>query len=1055
MAKEERPELSRALDMPLVEHLRIEYGQRVVGFLRTAQDLLDSGLESPRLGEAVAYCLREAIGAILDSSSISKGGWNKVSREVVGAFEPLVGVRDLTSKSARGAFEELATRIKALEQFHQQASVADQQLDEILIHRTGFGPTPQARRRFKSLWERLNRDAHGDATIEDAQEMALEGFAVLRQIFMPPKVRHVEIERLAQISRPSRDDHSQVVELLGRPNDQRAFFEKVSSLAWFPLLYESGHLYPSKGERMWPLTFALRRFAADYPDETKDWIERLYTDRGQDPIVAETLLRTCTLMGEPGLGVVLQVVKDHPKQNDFVMFAASAVGEFASPKDQLVEEFADEILNREQVAWRDFKPLLKHFADGADRSNAARRIELICNKLRTVDPLDLDRFEVDIGGSVADVAQDPPYHSRAGVLMASLIEVLERARESLSSGRILDALQRLPSSLSRVSSWVLAESLGDDCVLSVAEVEKAIGARFPTGDDLRLIVRILEQCEPSLYINPWRDALGPAPTIEEVGRALSTYSIPRDWLRKRAWVALLPPESALNWSTTCDILESRYGQIARDDFDQPRAQVKATIVPSPISAEELGSLNPETAASRVEAWRPDQSAWPPAGAHELAHALRSVVAENPGEWVSNPLRIVTRLRHPTYVNAYLSALATAGSDHELPVDALLDVIQFVRTHPWEAEGLGSRSDFDDYDRDWRGTEQAAANLVRTLADSDADFGDRSEEVWDFLEAEVANKPEPSLIVSQSSGYDPHQSAINRPCTRALETVIHLLASECRRSGTVSTSRAIALFEPSLQLTGTDGAEHRSILAPRIEFFRDVLPEWTEEHLDLFFGSEAPDGLGQISFDECIKWSQPKAWLLKRYRKMLRDAVRRKVERALDFMLIAMFWNTPGYSIKENINFLAQHPDLVSPSGRIVARVARESDIPPPEHLRIAEEFWRAALKTGAPLGGFGWYSEVKALSDDTWAELTLRTLRKSHNRVQWGKGVIERLLTIPPTVTTLKILRLLVQEPSNELERVIIAKSASDFLCSAQDLNTTDEYHRLQTTFRERRLIKT
>ena len=119
--------------------------------------------------------------------------------------------------------------------------------------------------------------------------------------------------------------------------------------------------------------------------------------------------------------------------------------------------------------------------------------------------------------------------------------------------------------------------------------------------------------------------------------------------------------------------------------------------------------------------------------------------------------------------------------HELPVDALVDVIQLVRTHPvWD-----SGNDSTDHDKDWRRVEWAAVELIESLAASDADFGDRLTDVWDFLEAEATNLSEPSLILSQSTGYDPYQSARNRPCTRALDTAIHLLASEYRSSSTVS------------------------------------------------------------------------------------------------------------------------------------------------------------------------------------------------------------------------------------------------------------------------------
>ena len=240
--------------------------------------------------------------------------------------------------------------------------------------------------------------------------------------------------------------------------------------------------------------------------------------------------------------------------------------------------------------------------------------------------------------------------------------------------------------------------------------------------------------------------------------------------------------------------------------------------------------------------------------------------------------------------------------------------------------------------------------------------------------------------------------------------------------------------------------------PAIEFLLHALPAWTEARLDLFFGPDAPEDLGQHSFDQYIKWGQPKSQsrLLEKYRQMLRSAVEREVERSLDFLLISMLIETPGYSVTHNIDFLKQHPSLLSKSGRTIARLVNETDSPP-KHITIAEKFWRVALKTGSPLEGFGWFAEVKTLNDETWAELTLQTFKNSSDHVEWGKGVIERLMAMSPTETNLEIARRLLQGPSNEWERIIIAKQAPDFLLSAQHLDKTDEYRRLQTALREHR----
>ena len=213
----------------------------------------------------------------------------------------------------------------------------------------------------------------------------------------------------------------------------------------------------------------------------------------------------------------------------------------------------------------------------------------------------------------------------------------------------------------------------------------------------------------------------------------------------------------------------------------------------------------------IRQWRPDGDGWPYTGARRLAQALEDVVIGDIGEWTSDPLRIVTKLHHPTYINHYLTAIAKADGDCDLPINGLVDVIQLVRTRPWEAVPLSGNEEVG-YDRDWGGAERAAVDLVKALADSDVDFGDRSEEVWDFLAEAIQNRSDQPWS-RQGGERDPRQSAINRTSTRALETAIHLLASECRLSKTLSSERAIGLFEESLKLTGDEGADHRSILAP--------------------------------------------------------------------------------------------------------------------------------------------------------------------------------------------------------------------------------------------------
>lgn len=75
------------IDERLLAHLAVELrdpGRRAVEYLRTAGALLAGDLHaSPRLPETVAYCLREAMVALLDAAPAlpSPGRWRDRSRD--------------------------------------------------------------------------------------------------------------------------------------------------------------------------------------------------------------------------------------------------------------------------------------------------------------------------------------------------------------------------------------------------------------------------------------------------------------------------------------------------------------------------------------------------------------------------------------------------------------------------------------------------------------------------------------------------------------------------------------------------------------------------------------------------------------------------------------------------------------------------------------------------------------------------------------------------------------------------------------------------------------
>jgi len=347
-----------------------------------------------------------------------------------------------------------------------------------------------------------------------------------------------------------------------------------------------------------------------------------------------------------------------------------------------------------------------------------------------------------------------------------------------------------------------------------------------------------------------------------------------------------------------------------------------------------------------------------------------------------------------------------------------------------------------------GAEQAGVEVIKALADKDVGFGTRDDEAWTVLEAEARDRGESSGIISGAR--DPLDSAINRRCTRALDAALSFMAHEFRSMETIRPS-AFSLLEDVLHLEGADGAEHRAIIATRLGFLRYVAPEWVDEMADLLFGDDAPEGLAQVTADLAIKWSRPNRWLLEHYRHLVRNAVARDSDHALEHLMIAMLWGVPGYSIEDNISFLRQTPQEVSKAGETLGRLLRHGDADE-AHIALGVAFWDAAISTRAAeaLLGFGWFAEVERLDDETWARRTVASLEVAGGRIDWSHKVAERAACLAPSTTTLAIINSLVRGTSDEWDRRGNIERAVEVIRASDGLAETPEYERLRTTLLER-----
>ncbi len=1039
------------LDPDLIAHLRAEFGDtghQAAGFLQTALDLLSSNWETPRKHEAVAYCLREALLRILAKFGLQDGQeWRHLSRAVVNASETYKDAILVSGEGGQSALNALLRSVDDMKRFHDEASSRQNQVIRAIANRTGSRISEQsdAVRRHQQLLDRLNEGLHRQCCAADSLELWADTIAILRQLFLPPDKRHIELDKLAQLESPDNAAVEKVRGLLVTSNHLRYFMSRVVSFAWLELL--GSELSPPEPGTPWAGFSAVGKLGSSHPEEVTGWLGRLYRDCKSEPGKAWYVVRAALdLGGTAAIALVLEAVSTHPHDRALLLLGLWAV-ESVEPTEESVEHFADVMFNESswaQLPYRD--PVPERFVAGTNAENAQRRIRLLCFKLRAVSEDDptIDRLALFPNGSFDDYGFYRGQDDRVAAILGCLVSVLRQAREAVPVAGMLGLIEELHESLrSRLRSWILAKDSTVDESLMVDEIERSITRREPTGDDILLLDRIAEVCKSSDHLVQWSAAFGDPPSVEDVTTAIGVHQVLVEWRRAFAWLSVLPEGVAEDWSRVCDVLADTYGRLDRSALER-RSPMRVGSGRSPFSGEELSSRDPGDAARLICDWRPGPEDL--GGFWELARTLGAVVACDPAGWTSDPISIATELRHPIYIAHYVGALASLAADVEVSVDKMLDLVHLVTAHPWQAELLG-RNDFDR-DDGWRGVDRAAVDLIKALADADVDFGSRSDEVWTLLKIQVLRRDESSGF-SADHERDALTRAINRPCTLALEAVLSFMAYEFRRDGSVR-SEAIHTIESTLRLDGVDGEEHRAVLARRFPLLRHLLPEWVDANQSLLFGDEAPDGLGQPTVDQAIKWGHWNSWLLDNVREQIGDAVVREVDRALDHYLVGMLWECDGYRVTQVVDFLRSE-GLISEAAETLGRLLRRED-EPWNNINIAVEFWRECIdkNPGMSLYGFGLFSEIVGLDDETWVERTLATLRASGGRIKWAPLVAKRLVAAPPTKMGLEIMNLLVRNPINELERLGVSERASDYLSAAQGLTGTDEYQRLRTALLER-----
>lgn len=1039
-------------DERLLAHLAVEFrdpGSRAVEYLRTAGDLLAGDLHaSPRLPETVAYCLREAMVALLDAAPAipSPGRWRDLSRASVKAKVRYdLAVAGTPGQDVDEALDGLRASVERIDEFHRAEVRGQQQMVAIIVDWTGSEPLDgvDIARQYRKLMERVQGKVHGDLAPEGAIALHGDVMAILRRAFTPGEVRFEQLQALAQVDAPSPADIDILGSLLVTPEHLRRFCRAMSGPGWLVALEESTILDPPL-DRYWAPGAAVDALAATHPAEVAQWLTALYR-RGNEPEQVWHLVRAALDLGALGRPLILQGVRDHGHLSAFRMLAHQSL-EDCEPTDTYVDELAQLLLPVEDdTHW--LGQVATKLIDGVNADNAASRLALVANAIDSADPQRRSwrTFVFDRGGSIAEHTLDD-LHDPADAHVATIVNIIASSLPLLGHEHVLGFVDDLPSELAdRLRPLVLnaahaAEQVGLDVLIE--ELVAAIGTREPSGDDLPLVDAVLA-ADPPTDLQRLAGALPSAPGIDVIATALREHTLTNEWVRTYHWLGLLPSEVQGAWADPYAVLCAEVG-VPGPERLRRRRQVISGWGRSAHSAVELGAMDPLDAADLVARWRPDPREFM-VGPVELARAFKAAAVADPDRFFAQPFQVATRLREPIHIEHYLRGAKESIEDGATPpVGELLKIGDLIRAQPWAPANLARHE--HDVEFSWAQPTYAVVELLGAIAVRGCAFDGRDDDVFELLRDATLDRTQESWLTSPG---DALTAAINRPCTTALESLIGFMCHEFNQNGEIRLE-SFEVLDRVLHLDGIDGAQHRAVIALRLGWFTAELPDWLERNADLLFGPDAPDGLGQETVDLALQWSRTNRLLLTRFPDAVRDAVVRGVDHALDHLLIGNLWNVSSYGANDIVQFLARHPDLLSKAGEMLGRLAR--DATEPDALAAAVALWRAAITAGptANLAGFGGMSMIRALDDELWADLTRQTQRANKGVLDWADRVCKRAAEMTPSATTLGIFDDLVRYAPKAWDRQRAGRHAADHLGVAQQLRSAAEYQRLRAALLER-----
>lgn len=1043
MSKSELPitGLEGAIARRLVVELGPAVGERILRCLRTAESFLCSCEEDDqnlRYAESAAYNLREALDSVVQDKPAGEGG----AAAAIDAWERYKVTSQLPGADKAAAQAKLAAVLDSLAADKERQAYMTRRLLAWFRKQTGVEPLlgdDDPTVQYQRLRDKAAQILHDDSTHTEVGQLFGETVAWFVRFFTPPSDLIDQITQLA--CRPYTSGLlSELRRLALNAHHVRLFLERVEDPAWLEPMRESSLIGLPQPGVSWPVAALTGSSRKLLDKDVAELLQRLLADVRSLPAserstCALEIMRTASWLGPAGRDLVVEVLCWHPSDHWAQMIAISTTGEVDN-NDPIHVRVADLVMGNESRGDRyNIKTLLERLVLGMTEDNVEERFGLIAIKIRRFAREDRASYlAIDIaalpieGPDIDEPLLQAAQHLAAAVSIARTL--------GMSGTSMLGHVEAIPGEVGeRLTCQVLAGATDINRERKLLHLVKRLGAATATGDDKALFDDLAPLNPTEIY--QLNQAFGP-PSPNPVNDAGAPFG--ENWPRGWRWSSVLPDEVLIGWEDAIAAVSEMSGTPDSAILEKRTPHTEANFGSSPHSTADIARLDALEAAAMIAAWRPKEDDPWGVSARGLARSLENAVTADTEPWVSDPVAIVRTLREPVYVDHYFRAVIACVPNLIDRASALLDAIELACRERWEPVVLGK--DNYDYEPDWSIVDAASVDLVRVLADANADLAEDLPQCWQLTKRQIEALPDDLGTTDQYADitdfHDPLHGAINSTYGKGMQTALALGGWEYRKNGSASAQLTTTLTD-AIAVTGAVGLQLRSVIAASLPFVETIASRWFADHHTSIFGGE----LGQVTFDQTLKYSQPTKAFYGRSLKQLLHAARRGADLAAAWLLIAYLWEEPEYTIERIINGLNNHNSAIAEVSKEIGRLAKDIPADQSHMLQRGVAFWKQLL-TGDPhvpaaaLPGLGGWALAQNLDQNTWLALTERTVDRTGGQIDLAPEVAERCREAQPSPPGLRILTALLGL-GDRSEQHHVDNIAVDALRAATDTGLVDQ----------------